>query len=560
MNRPPQHRTGGEILVQQLRLHGVDRIFCVPGESYLAVLDALVDAPDIAVTVCRHESGAAMMAEAYGKCTGRPGICFVTRGPGATNAMAGIHIAHQDSTPLILFIGQVARDAEEREAFQEIDYRRMCGQLSKWTAQIDLTRRIPEFMGRAFHTATAGRPGPVVLALPEDMLTERADAPPARRYTLVETGIAPEALADIHAHLAQAERPMVIIGGGGWDAASCDAIRRFAEAWDLPVAVSFRCQGYFDALHPHYAGDAGLGVNPKLVEAIRESDLLLAVGPKLGESTTGGYTLLDIPLPRQTLIHIHAHAEELGRVYQPTLAINADMRAAPRALATLEPPPERPWAGRTRTINQAYRDWTVPPANPGPLQMGQIIEWLNGELPPEAIIANGAGNYAIWPNRFYRYRGYRSMLAPTSGSMGYGVPAAIAAKLLYPERPVVAFAGDGCFQMTGQELATAVQYGAAVIILLVNNGSYGTIRMHQEREYPGRVSATELHNPHFARLAEAYGAYGERVERTEDFAPAFQRARATGRPALIELMLTPEAIAPGKTISDLRGNNERRQP
>lgn len=555
MNQQQHHRTGGEILVQQLRLHGVDRIFCVPGESYLAVLDALVDAPEIAVTVCRHESGAAMMAEAYGKCTGRPGICFVTRGPGATNAMAGIHIAHQDSTPLILFIGQVARDAEEREAFQEIDYRRMCGQLSKWTAQIDQTSRIPEFIGRAFHTATAGRPGPVVLALPEDMLTERANAPPARRYTPVETGIAPETLTRIREHLADAERPMVIIGGGGWDAESCDALRRFAEAWDLPVAVSFRCQGYFDALHPNYAGDAGLGVNPKLVEAIRESDVLLAVGPKLGESTTGGYTLLDIPLPRQALIHIHADAEELGRTYQPTLAVNADMRAAPRALDTLEPPRARPWASRTRAVHQAYREWIVAPDNPGPLQMGRIVDWLNANLPAEAIIANGAGNYAIWPNRFYQYRRYRSMLAPTSGSMGYGVPAAIAAKLLYPERPVVAFAGDGCFLMTGQELATAVQYDSAVIILVVNNGSYGTIRMHQEREYPGRVSATELHNPHFARLAEAYGAHGERVERTEDFAPAFERARAAGRPALIELMLEPEAIAPGKTISGLRANH-----
>ncbi len=555
MNQQQHHRTGGEILVQQLRLHGVDRIFCVPGESYLAVLDALVDAPEIAVTVCRHESGAAMMAEAYGKCTGRPGICFVTRGPGATNAMAGIHIAHQDSTPLILFIGQVARDAEEREAFQEIDYRRMCGQLSKWTAQIDQTWRIPEFIGRAFHTATAGRPGPVVLALPEDMLTERADAPPARRYTQVETGLSAESLERIRERLANAERPMAIIGGGGWDAESCEALRRFAETWDLPVAVSFRCQGYFDALHPNYAGDAGLGVNPKLVEAIRESDLLLVIGPKLGESTTSGYTLLDIPLPRQTLIHIHANAEELGRTYQPNLAINADMRAAPRALATLDAPQERPWAARTQVINQAYRDWTVPPDNPGPLQMGQIIDWLNANLPPEAMIANGAGNYAIWPNRFYQYRQYRSMLAPTSGSMGYGVPAAIAAKLLYPERPVVAFAGDGCFLMTGQELATAVQYNAAVVIIVVNNGSYGTIRMHQEREYPGRVSATELHNPHFSRLAEAYGAHGERVERTEDFAPAFERASTAGKPALIELMLEPEAIAPGKTISGLRGNS-----
>ncbi|MCC5811382.1 MAG: thiamine pyrophosphate-binding protein [Ectothiorhodospiraceae bacterium] len=552
MSENGRNPTGGEILVQTLRTHGVDRLFCVPGESYLAVLDALVDAPEIKVTVCRHESGAAMMAEAYGKCTGKPGICFVTRGPGATNAMAGIHVADQDSTPLILFIGQVARDMEEREAFQEIDYRRMCGPLSKWVAQIDQTHRIPELVGRAFHTATAGRPGPVVLALPEDMLTERAEAPATSHYRVVESGIAPDTLHRVQLALAGAEKPLVIIGGGGWDQEGCDAIRHFAETWDLPVAVSFRCQGYFDATHPNYAGDAGLGVNPQLVKAIQDADVLLVVGPKLGESTTGGYTLIDIPMPKNTLIHIHADAEELGRVYQPSIAINTSMHAAPRALASLPAPPDIAWSGHTQEINARYREWSTPPANEGPLQMGEIITWLNEHLPEDAIVANGAGNYAVWSNRFFRYRRYRAMLAPTSGSMGYGVPAAIAAKQLYPNRPVVAFAGDGCFLMTGQELATAVQYDIPVVILVVNNGSYGTIRMHQEKHYPGRVSATELRNPDFAGLAEAYGAYAERVETTEQFAPAFERARQSGRPALLELILDKEVIAPGQTISGLR--------
>ncbi len=493
-----------------------------------------------------------MMAEAYGKCTGKPGICFVTRGPGATNAMAGVHVADQDSTPLILFIGQVAREMEEREAFQEIDYRRMCGPLTKWVAQIDQAQRIPEMVSRAFHNATAGRPGPVVLALPEDMLTEQVDAPESRAYQRVESGVSPETARRVQEALAGAQRPLVIIGGGGWDQEGCNALRSFAEAWDLPVAVSFRCQGYFDATHPNYAGDAGLGVNPQLVEAIREADVLLVVGSKLGESTTGGYTLLDVPLPKNTLIHIHADAEELGRVYQPAIAINASMYAAPRALAALEAPPQVPWSERTREINNRYRLWSTPPANDGPLQMGEIITWLNDHLPEDAIVANGAGNYAIWSNRFFRYRRYRAMLAPTSGSMGYGVPAAIAAKQLYPERTVVAFAGDGCFLMTGQELATAVQHDIPVIILVVNNGSYGTIRMHQEKHYPGRVSATDLRNPDFTRLAEAYGAYAERVETTEQFAPAFERARESGRPALLELILDKEVIAPGQTISGLR--------
>ncbi len=552
MSETKQRYTGGEILVQALRLHGVDRIFCVPGESYLAVLDALVDAPDIAITVCRHESGAAMMAEAYGKCTGRPGICFVTRGPGATNAMAGIHIADQDSTPVIMFIGQVGRDAMEREAFQEIDYRRVCGSLCKWVAQIDQPQRIAEMVGRAFYTATAGRPGPVIIALPEDMLTEQAVPVSAQRYQPVEPGLSSALLERIRESLAGAERPFVLIGGGGWSEAACARLQRFAEAWELPVGVSFRCQGYFDALHPNYAGDVGLGANPALVQAIQDSDVILAIGPRLGEATTNGYTLLDVPLPRQTLIHIHADAEELGSVYQPALAINAGMSAATEALASLALPAARSWSGRTRTINDAYHAWTTPPDNPGPLQMGEVIGWLNDYLPPEAIVTNGAGNFAIWPNRFYRYRRYRSMLAPTSGSMGYGVPAGVAAKLLYPQRPVVTFAGDGCFLMTGQELATAVQYDARVVFIVVNNSNYGTIRMHQEREYPGRVSGTELRNPDFVKLADAYGAHGERVEHTREFGPAFERAMAADRPAVIELILDKEVLAPGRTISGLR--------
>src|SRR5699024_5721545 len=487
MTTDKQTLTGGEILVHTLRVHGVDRVFCVPGESYLAVLDALVDAPEIEIIVCRHESGAAMMAETYGKCTGRPGICFVTRGPGATNAMAGLHIGRQDSTPMILFVGQIGRAMQEREAFQEIDYRRMCGEVSKWTAQIDDPARIPEMVGRAFHTAVGGRPGPVVLALPEDMLTERAALRPARPYTRPATGVNAQTLSAIADKLQAAERPLVLIGGGGWTQDACDDLQRFAEAWDLPVAVSFRCQGYFDTLHPNYAGDAGLGVNPKLRAAVQAADLLLVVGPKLGESTTGGYTMVDIPLPQQILIHMHADADELGRVYQPTIAVQVDMSAAPAALASLPAPDQPLWVEWTRSRNADYHAWTdTPPDNPGPLQYGAVVAWLRQHLPPQAMISNGAGNYAIWPNRFYHYRRYRSMLAPTSGSMGYAIPAAVGAKLTHPERPVVAFTGDGDFLMTGQELATAVQYGAAIIIILVNNGMYGTLRMHTERDYPGR--------------------------------------------------------------------------
>lgn len=544
--------TGGEILVRCLETHGVDTLYCVPGESYLAVLDALYDAPDIRPVVCRQEGGAAMMADAYGKLTGRPGICFVTRGPGATNASAGVHVAFQDSTPMILFVGQVARGDQEREAFQEIDYRRMYGQLAKWVAEIDDARRIPEFVSRAFHTATSGRPGPVVLALPEDMLRDQVTAPACRAYEPTESAMGLGQVERLGALLETAESPFCVIGGAGWDATACERFRRFAEAWKLPVGAAFRRQDHFDNTHGCYAGDVGIGINPKLGKRVREADLLIVVGPRLGEMTTGGYSLIDIPEPQGRLVHVHPDPEELGRVYRPSLAIAADPRSFAAAVQSLTPPREPAWAAATEQAHRDYLDWNAPVETVGPLQMATLVDWLARTLPPDSILCNGAGNYATWIHRFYRYRRFGTQLAPTSGSMGYGVPAAVAAKLRHPERTVLAFAGDGCFLMHGQEFATAVQHDAAVVFIVVDNGMYGTIRMHQERSYPGRVSATDLRNPDFVRLAEAYGGHGERVERTEDFAPAFERAQAAGRPALLHLVLDPEAITPLKSLSQIR--------
>jgi acetolactate synthase-1/2/3 large subunit len=549
--------TGGQMVAQVLRRQRVDQVFCVPGESYLPVLDAIVDFPEIKVVTCRHEGTATMMAEAYGKLTGRPGIVFASRGPGATNAAAGLHIAFQDSTPVIMFVGQIDRTTQEREAFQEIDYRRMFGQLTKWVAQIDEVKRIPELVTRAFYTATAGRPGPVVLALPEDMLAEAGEYAEPRVYTPAEPGIRPEDLAELQALLAAAARPFLLIGGGGWSAKSCADITRFSETWSLPVGVSFRCQDYFDNLHQNYAGDVGLGINPALAETIRQSDLLLVIGPRLGEATTGAYTLVRVPVPSQELVHIHSSAEELGRVYQPTLAINAGMRAAPAALVSLTAPSAPRWKDRTRDIHEAYLNWSTPKPIKGELQMGEIMTWLRERLPADTIVANGAGNFAIWPNRYHRYRQYKSMLAPTSGSMGYGLPAAISAKLLYPDRMVIAFAGDGDLMMSVQELATAAMYGANIFVILLNNGMYGTIRMHQEREYPRRISATALQNPDFIVLAQSFGAYAERVTRTVDFIPAFERCVGSGGLVLLELVMDPDVLSPDYTISGLR---EKRQP
>jgi acetolactate synthase I/II/III large subunit len=545
-------RTGAQILVDQLKTHGADTVFAVPGESYLAVLDALYDANSIRLVTCRQEGGAAMMADAYGKLTGEPGLCMVTRGPGATNASAGLHVAMQDSTPLILFIGQIARGTVEREAFQEIDYRRMFGQLAKWVAEIDDPRRIPEFLSRAFHTATSGRPGPVVLALPEDMLTEVVEVADAQPYRRVETWPGEAPMARLAELLAAARRPFLLLGGSAWDAEAVAAIERFATANALPVGCGFRRQDRFDNTHPCYAGDVGIGTNPKLVQRIKESDLLIAVGPRLGEMTTGGYTLLDIPTPKQPLVHVHADPEELGRVYQSVLPINATPRAFARAAAALKPVQNPPWAAATAAAHQDYLAARRPPRSPGDIQLGEIMLWLDEHLPADAIFTNGAGNFATWVHRFHQYRRFGSQLAPTSGSMGYGFPAAVAAKIVHPDRAVICVAGDGDFLMTGQELATAVHRRLGVIVLVVNNGMYGTIRMHQERHHPGRVIGTDLHNPDFAALARAYGAYGEVVARTADFPAAFERARGAGVPAILELRIDPEALTIRQSLSDIR--------
>lgn len=552
-------RSGGQVLIDALRIHGTDRVFCVPGESYLAALDALYDASkDIDLIICRQEGGAAYMAEAYGKLTGKPGICFVTRGPGATNASIGVHTAFQDSTPMLLFIGQVARDQRDREAFQEIDYRRMFSPIAKWVVEIDRAERIPELVSQAFHRAVNGRPGPVVVALPEDMLTDQINVNDAPAYRRAETGVSPSQIQAFSDLLTKAKRPLMIVGGGGWNAEAIADIRAFSEATQVPVAASFRCQDLFDNTHPNYAGDLGFAASAALNKRVSESDCLIVVGARLGETTTAGYTLVDIPTPRQTLIHIHPGAEELGRVYHATLPINADMTSFSRALRSFAPIKSPVWSEWTRQANFDYRTNLEHPQTPGAVQMGDIMAWLRDKLPADALLTTGAGNYATWVHRFYQYRTFRTQLGPTNGSMGYGVPAAISAKLMYPERTVIAFAGDGCFLMNGQELATAVQYNAPVIILVVNNGMYGTIRMHQERCYPGRVSGTQLVNPDFAALARSYGAHGEIVEKTADFAPAFTRAIASGRPAVIEIRIDPEALTPKMSLSEIRHQAEQK--
>lgn len=545
-------RTGGQLIVDALVANGVRRISCVPGESFLAVLDALHDT-DIDVLVCRQEGGAAMMADCWGRLTGEPGICMVTRGPGATNASAGLHIARQDSIPMILFIGQVQRDAREREAFQEIEYRRAFTEVAKWVAEIDDARRIPEFLTRAFAIATSGRPGPVVLALPEDMLTETVQAPAAMAFTPVEAHPGRGQLRRFEELLTRAERPLVILGGTRWDDDGVAGVTAFAERWSLPVACSFRRQMLFDHLHPNYAGDSGIGINPALGKAIREADLVLMLGGRYSEMPSSGYTLIDSPYPRQTLIHVHPDPSELGRVYRPELAICAGPSEFVAALADLAPTATPVWAERTKAMHASYLGWSTPPqTGPGAVQMGPIMAWIEENVPQDAIFTNGAGNYATWLHRFHRFRRFATQAAPTSGSMGYGLPAAVAAKQLFPGREVICFAGDGCFLMHGQEFATAVRYRLPIIAIVINNDMYGTIRMHQEREYPGRVSATGLTNPDFAALAASYGGHGETVTATEEFAPAFLRARASGRPSIIEVKLDPEAITPARTLSQIR--------
>ncbi|MFG1379206.1 thiamine pyrophosphate-binding protein [Xanthobacter autotrophicus] len=556
-------RSGGEILVDALKIHGVDTVYCLPGESFLPVIDALAGAVGaIRTIVTRHEAAAANMAEAYGKLTGRPGVCFVTRGPGASHAAIGVHTASQDSTPLILFIGQVSSTMRGREAWQEVDYPAMFGGMAKWVVEVDRPERLPELVSRAFHVAVSGRPGPVVVALPEDVLAAAAEVPDAPAYKRVAAHPGADDLNRLAAMLEASARPLVIVGGGGWDAKACRDFQQFVEAFDLPVAAAFRRQDILDNRHPNYVGHAGLGPNPKLVARIRAADLILAVGPRLGETTTAGYSLFELPRPAQRFIHVHADPLELGRVYQADLPINAGMREFAAAAAALKPKgpagwhAPAPWSAGVKAARADYLADQTPGSMPGRLDLGAVMMHLRETLPKDAILTNGAGNYAIWVHRFHRYGGFRTQLAPTSGAMGYGLPAAIAAKLHEPAREVICFAGDGCFQMSGQELATACQYGAGVVVMVVNNGIYGSIRMHQEKAYPGRVFATTLENPDFPALARAYGAFGERVDETAAFADAFARARAfaaeNNKPALLELVIDPEAITPSATLSGLR--------
>jgi len=556
-------RTGGQILVDALHVHGVDTAFGVPGESYLDVLDALHDSA-IRFVINRQEGGAAFMAEAYGKLTGKPGICFVTRGPGATNASIGVHTAYQDSTPMILFIGQVGGDFVDREAFQEVDYRRMYGQMAKWVAQIDRAERIPEYLARAFQVATSGRPGPVVLALPEDMLVDSAAVADTRAYQPVHGAPSAGQIDQLRAMLAESQRPLVLLGGGTWNDQACADLARFAEANHLPVGCTFRFQDLLDNDHPHYIGDVGIGINPKLAARVRDADLIIAIGPRLGEMTTGGYTLLESPVPQQRLVHIHPDPQELGSVYQAELMIASGMAQACAMLAAMAPVDASAWHGSAQQARAELAEWQERPPvfkdGSAPLDLYQVVQDLMAALPHDAIITNGAGNYASWAHRFYRYGGMRTQLAPTSGAMGYAVPSGIAAKIVQPERTVVTFAGDGEFMMTGQELATAVQYGAGVVILVFNNSMFGTIRMHQERSYPGRVSGTALHNPDFAALARAYGGHGEIVENTADFAPALRRALEHAEqhnlPAVIELRYDGNLITPNATLETIRKQSE----
>ena len=556
-NAPPAQarRTAGRVLVDALRLHGVDRVFCVPGESYLEVLDALYDvSDDIELIVAKHEGGAAAMAEADGKMTGRPGICMVTRGPGATHASIGVHIAQQDSTPMILFVGQIARDQVGREAFQEVDYCAMFGKLAKWVVEVNDASRMGEIVARAFHTAVSGRPGPVVVSLPEDMLTDLTGNAAFAAAALEPAVPSKEALNRIAEMLECARRPLVVVGGSGWSDKASDDLRRFARAWNLPVACSFRRQDVLDNRDAQYVGHMSLGMNASLKELIVDADLILALGTRLGDVSTDAYTLLRVPVPQQNLIHVHADGNEIGRVYRPTLGLQADTVPTIAALADLPVPgaETRRWKEWSRNARIRHEAFTQPPqrvpAATG-VDLGIVMQHASTVLPSDTLVANGAGNYSVWLHRFYQYRKARSELATTCGAMGYGVPAAVAASLRHRDREVLCVAGDGCFLMYPQELATAAEHGSRLVVLVVNNGMYGTIRMHQEKRYPERVSGTRLEGPDFVTLAKSLGAaHAERVSETADFAAAFERARAACGFAVLELMTDPKQVTPSMRL------------
>lgn len=546
-------RNGGQILVDALKIHGVDVAFCVPGESYLPVLDALYDSKDtVRLITCRQEGAAANMAEAYGKLTGRAGICFVTRGPGATNASIGVHTAKQDSTPMILFVGQAARNMLGREAFQEIDYTQMFAPIAKWVTQIEDASRIPEIISRAFHIALSGRRGPVVIALPEDVLENSITVKNSEPYHIARPAPSSQDLEKMMQLLGVAQRPLMILGGSGWSEKACKDILTFSEKNNLPTICSFRRQDLCSNYHKNYIGDAGIGINPKLAERIKQSDLLLVIGARLGEMPTSGYALIDIPRPKQKFIHIYPGTEELGRVYQADLPINSNIEEFCSSAAILPAIKSENWNNWLTEARADYLDNLNPTPFTGKLDMGQIMLQIKQALPGDSIITNGAGNYSGWIHRFYQFSKYPTQLGPTSGAMGYGVPAAIAAKLIYPNRQVICFAGDGCFLMAAQELATAIMYKLPIIFLVINNNMYGTIRMHQEKTYPGRVSGTDLVNPDFVLFARSFGAESELIETTEQFLPAFERATKSTKPTVLELRLDQEIITTRTTLSALR--------
>ena len=551
VSAPANTRTGGQVLADALRVHDCDTALCVAGESYLALLDALVDHSDFKLYTCRHEGGAANMAEAYAKLTGKPGLAMVTRGPGACHGSIGLHTAYQDSTPMIMLIGQVARDQFDREAFQEIDYRRMFGEVTKWVAQIEDAARIPEYVARAFHVATSGRPGPVALALPEDMLRDRVAVSDTPTYRPHRASPSPADMSAFRERLAGASKPLMLVGGGGWGAEASADMQAFAQANNIPVMASFRCLDFIDQTIDQYAGDLTTGTNPKLAAAVRDCDLLICAGARLGEITSQGYELITVPNPQMDLIHIHASAEELGSVYQPALGIQAgpaEFAAAAKALT----PVNGGWAEWTAARRADFLAWATPYEYGGKLDLGSCMAELEKRMQPDSIVTVDAGNFSGWPMRFLRFKQRFTFAAPTSGAMGYSVPAAVSASLTYPDRLVFGFVGDGGFLMTSQELATALQYGGKPIILVFNNGMYGTIRMHQERHHTGRYIATDLHNPDFTALMAAYGGHAESVETTAEFGPAIDRAIASGKAALIEVRMDPEIISTTTTLSKMQ--------